>query len=121
MRHRKGSGTTPSGPAATAIVLTQTIPRPHALFLGSSLATLDRVAVDITLPTPNNAALGSMTRVQMVKRAVRALFGEKEDAILGTDGGAPQHQRVRNHAEWENSSLGFVLAHLKHAVADIGA
>ncbi|KZW02119.1 natural resistance-associated macrophage protein [Exidia glandulosa HHB12029] len=99
---------------------------PHALFLGSSLATLDRVAVDITLPTPNNAALGALTRAQMVKRAVKALFGEEDtapagsvDATVGEGASAPQ--RARNHSEWENSSLGFVVAHLKHAVADIVA
>lgn len=94
------------------------IPRPHALFLGSSLATLDRVAVDIALPVPNNAPMNPMTRTQVVKRAVRSMFGEKEPASSEASA-APQ--RARNHSEWENSTLGFVLAHLKHAVADIGA
>ncbi|EJD55393.1 natural resistance-associated macrophage protein [Auricularia subglabra TFB-10046 SS5] len=84
---------------------------PHALFLGSSLATLDRVAVDVSLPPPSMA--GASTKTQMIKRVVGTLFSiEREDDAS---------KRAQTHAEWENNALGFVLAHLKHAVADIVA
>lgn len=83
---------------------------PHALFLGSSLATLDRVAVDVSLPPPSMSSTN--TKAQMIKRVVKALFSiERDDA----------QKSARTHAEWENNGLGFVLAHLKHAVADIVA
>ncbi|KZV79212.1 natural resistance-associated macrophage protein [Exidia glandulosa HHB12029] len=90
--------------------------KPHALFLGSSLGTLDRVSdSDVKLPAPNAMELGSLSRAQMVRRAVKTLFGEK----LANEDGLGFSGSAKNHAEWENSSLGFVMAHLKHAVADI--
>ncbi|KAH7104338.1 natural resistance-associated macrophage protein [Auriculariales sp. MPI-PUGE-AT-0066] len=86
---------------------------PHALFLGSSLATLDRVKIEVCTPMP--ACLETIrpvyTRSEIVARAVKRVF-----AVEKSEDTRP----VLTHNEWENSSLMFIRSHLKHAIVDIG-
>jgi len=88
---------------------------PHALFLGSSLATLDRVARDVTTPMPPTAesiaAIRPYTRMEIVSRSVKQLFAVEKSVDT---------RKVITHDEWENSSLKFIRSHLKHAIVDIG-
>lgn len=86
------------------------ITRPHALFLGSSLATADRVSVGIKLPAPTSA----QSKAQTFKYIIKAFFGvSNEPDVNGQD-------RTTKHGLRENNSFEFVKAHLTHAVVDLG-
>ena len=50
--------------------------RPHALFLGSSLATLDRVAEGDTAST--TSSINYATKSQRIKQSVKALFATRK-------------------------------------------
>ncbi|EJD54440.1 smf Mn2+ and Fe2+ transporter [Auricularia subglabra TFB-10046 SS5] len=81
---------------------------PHALFLGSSLATLDRVAEDSSVPPSSSCC---STNSQYIKQTVKSLFGTEstdEEAVL-----------AKRHSEWQNRSPTFILEHLKHGVVDM--
>ncbi|EJD43653.1 smf Mn2+ and Fe2+ transporter [Auricularia subglabra TFB-10046 SS5] len=85
---------------------------PHALFLGSSLATLDRISEDSAAPSLRSG-LSYSTKSQRIKQTVKSLF-----AVDSADEEMPLAKR---HSEWENKPPGFVLAHLKHSVVDMVA
>ena len=95
---------------------------PHSLFLGSALATQDRVS-----PNPDKLAdsdtasssstsetqLGSIRRLspRSIWRAVADRFRTPSPRSTGPE--------PKNHAERENHPLSFVRAHLYHGIADI--
>jgi len=80
---------------------------PHALFLGSALATQDRVSVKPTsLPsTPD-------IREKELKRRLRKFFNLFRLVHINAD-------EFTSHADRPNNSLSFVKAHLHHAIVDI--
>ncbi|KAG9099430.1 hypothetical protein FS749_001290 [Ceratobasidium sp. UAMH 11750] len=134
---------------------------PHALFLGSSLATLNRVSDPIVHATlPYHEQKRTYTFWQQFGRARRALFWVQrspqnesptiQNQVTPTTAAAvslhelsppaprhtpsppvaavteaetkvvPQiHPRVDGHRGHKNNSLGFVRAHLGHAILDI--
>ena len=106
---------------------------PHGLFLGSQLATQDRVSdapkhensstdsldSETTLPvhTPRTSGLtGSLKIFSSISRLARHAFrswklSQNDDVERPTGEGG--------HASWENKPLSFVRAHLKPVIADM--
>ncbi|KAF8489582.1 natural resistance-associated macrophage protein [Gautieria morchelliformis] len=83
---------------------------PHALFLGSSLATLDRVSsAPTSLPGPPRTFTLSSTRSY-----IRSLFYMHR--VAENDEGPDRQTR---HDERLNNSLAFVSSHLRHGTVDI--
>lgn len=102
---------------------------PHGLFLGSALATQDRVSEgpftvtamlkrnpsDETLPGSNPSEQLYKDRAESKKifhnlsRYWKPTASDMDDIPDGRDG----------HATWNNRSQKFVQAHLKHALIDI--
>lgn len=80
---------------------------PHALFLGSALATQDRASVkSASLPTMPNI------RVTESKRFPEKFFDLFRPVRTDTD-------EFATHADRPNNSLSFIKAHLHHAIVDI--
>ena len=88
---------------------------PHALFLGSSLATQDRISdarrEDEELPLP---ALSQQSITARFRRFISSLFriGRAERAASTID------YRSR-HGERENRPLSFIKQHLNHGMVDV--
>ena len=99
---------------------------PHSIFLGSALATQDRVSTktvtfdneDEKLPRRGNgdsiyeieSALDTVVdRRRPWRRWFIAFFGYK--ASLSSE--------PKRHSEWENNTLDFIRAHLRHAIVNI--
>lgn len=80
---------------------------PHALFLGSALATQDRASVK---PPP----LPSIPNIRASES--KRFFGKFLDLFrpvqLDTD-------EFASHADKPNNSLSFIKAHLHHAIVDV--
>ncbi|KAG8742385.1 hypothetical protein FRC10_001607 [Ceratobasidium sp. 414] len=116
---------------------------PHAIFLGSSLATLDRVSPAPSLeslPTPQ--AEKNLTLKQKISRASSALFyverKPKGNPVMHTRGADMRVGSLEFHSRDEmpaspigqshlaptrkylNNSVEFIKEHLGHAVIDIG-
>ncbi|GJJ09466.1 hypothetical protein Clacol_003689 [Clathrus columnatus] len=84
---------------------------PHALFLGSSLATLNRVSVaPAVLPSGTIQTESYSRRVVKYVRSLFYLNGYSEQD-------APD--RTTRHEHRNNNSYEFVSAHLKHGMVDI--
>lgn len=101
---------------------------PHSIFLGSALATQDRVSTT-TVPAfdddydeklsrrmtggsecENESALDTMVdRRTPWRRWTIAFFGYKASSSL----------EPRRHSEWENNTVEFIRAHLRHAIVNI--
>ena len=80
---------------------------PHALFLGSALATQDRASVKpVPLPTTPNI------RATESKRFLRKFLDLFRP--VRTDAG-----EFTSHADRPNNSLSFIKAHLHHAIVDV--
>lgn len=119
-------------PAAIGIIGATVMP--HGLFLGSALATQDRVSEGpytmtamlkrnpsdetlpgTTLPGPSPSERFSDARPenwQFVRSLLRHWKPSKSDADDIPDG-------REGHATWENRSQSFVRAHLRHGIVDI--
>ena len=99
---------------------------PHSIFLGSALATQDRVSTSavnfddedeklsrrITEGSEyeNESALDTMVdRRSPWRRWMITFFGYK----------ASTSSEPLRHSEWENNTLDFVRAHLRHAIVNI--
>lgn len=89
---------------------------PHALFLGSYLATQDRVArPDEPLPSPVNASPDPSSRNfrSRFTRWFHSLFeiSRKERIAASRD--------YRDKYGRENKDLGFIQAHMNHGLVDV--
>lgn len=104
---------------------------PHGLFLGSSLATQDRIdfkstqaaqklsaGSETTLPLPTSGSLrrkttsfsASSSPKSIVTSFVTMFQGKSKDDLPDCSQG---------HAGWENRPLAFVKAHLWHGIVDV--
>ena len=96
---------------------------PHGLFLGSALATQDRVSEgpftmtvmlkenpsDESIPLPQRNTTGGAF-MNKLKKLFKPTKSDIDDIIPdGRDG----------YANWENRSNSFVRAHLRHGVVDV--
>ena len=84
---------------------------PHALFLGSSLATLDRIS---SAPPPLPRSPRTVT-LRSTASYIRSLFriGRMTEIEEGPD-------RRTRHEYRTNNSITFISSHLKHGTVDIG-
>jgi len=82
---------------------------PHALFLGSSLATLDRVSEQRreSLPVP----VTTLSKLQTAKQYISSLVSIGRTSEL--------KDTPKRHGERQNSSLEFIQAHMSHGITDI--
>ena len=89
---------------------------PHALFLGSFLATQDRTGMSIvSLPQPaqsseNSISFGYRARLRLWFRSLFAVSRAERIAAA---------KEYRNKYERQNNDLSFIRAHLKHGIVDI--
>ncbi|KZS93079.1 natural resistance-associated macrophage protein [Sistotremastrum niveocremeum HHB9708] len=89
----------------TAIGILGATVMPHALFLGSSLATLDRVSPEeAELPAPPSRPQRNPARY------LKSLFAVRK---------ADNFSSPLRHGDFQNNSLSFVRAHLIHGVIDV--
>lgn len=95
----------------TAIGILGATVMPHALFLGSSLGTLDRVSTSSSLPA--NVVHTTESLYRRFVKYVRALFYFNSY----TEEDAPD--RTTRHEHRNNNSYEFVSAHLTHGTVDI--
>ncbi|CAE6494989.1 unnamed protein product [Rhizoctonia solani] len=137
-----------SGALYTSIGILGATVMPHAIFLGSSLATLDRVSpapslVDIPAPNTNNEPLTFWKKVNRLRKAMvyverkppgnplmntKASESEKESETASISSHSKDDDLAsptgRNHPvasrEHLNNSVEFISAHLGHAIIDIG-
>ena len=81
---------------------------PHSLFLGSALATQDRVSMNpVTLPEmPNTRKTGPKGLLQKFLNLFRPVHADTSEEFA-------------SHADKPNNSLPFVKAHLHHTVTDV--
>jgi metal iron transporter len=89
---------------------------PHALFLGSSLATQDRVSdppPDEKLPLPQTN-LNGVTLTTKLRRFVRPLF-----RITRAERAESTIDYRSKYGERANNSYSFIRAHLSHGVTDV--
>ncbi|TDL28789.1 natural resistance-associated macrophage protein [Rickenella mellea] len=101
----------PNGLYAAIGILGATV-MPHALFLGSFLATQDRVSSGPpVLGSPATANIASRRTWQTALRSI--LYMEKSERdFIEKDHRTP-------HGERENNTLSFIRAHLSHGIVDI--
>ena len=101
----------------TAVGILGATVMPHALFLGSFMATQDRVETNPpTLPPPTLSSDSPHPNfTQKLKKAFASLFevSRAERQALSLD--------YRMKYERENNDVGFIRAHLKHGIVDIVA
>lgn len=89
---------------------------PHSLFIGSALATQDRLS-----PTPikdDNSSLGSLSEERRPRGILNRIKSALSEAfrIKALD----HHQnRPQRHEDRENNSYWFVKSHVYHGVVDI--
>ncbi|KAJ6486206.1 natural resistance-associated macrophage protein-domain-containing protein [Mycena vitilis] len=96
---------------------------PHSLFLGSTLATQDR----LTLPPPSAVELESLgvadsretAPINHCKPSKLRQSVEFLASLLSTPPLSQSSRHVKSHADRENNSVAFIRAHLTHAVVDV--
>lgn len=88
---------------------------PHGLYLGSYLASQDRVS---TKPPSTGNVLPApvISRSQKIKLAVKKLFKVQRTEDPEED---PSNSRNTPYHERANNPLSFVRAHLTHGIVDI--
>ena len=84
---------------------------PHALFLGSYLATQDRIGPELTLPSPQSAPPSGFR--DKARAWLRSIFevSRAERRAAARD--------YRDKYGRENNDLSFVRAHLTHGLVDV--
>ncbi|KIM48347.1 hypothetical protein M413DRAFT_440075, partial [Hebeloma cylindrosporum] len=98
----------------TAVGILGATVMPHALFLGSSLATQDRVTIappEEELPSPASGRAGFKSKVQNI---VNPLFRITQ---AGRTSSTIDYRM--KYGDRDNNSLTFINQHLRHGVADV--
>lgn len=86
---------------------------PHALFLGSSLATQDRVSVaPITTDAMGAPAEGSFS--SRIRWYFKSMF-----KISRTERASADRDYRTKHGERDNNSISFIRQHLRHGIVDV--
>ncbi|KAJ7103116.1 natural resistance-associated macrophage protein-domain-containing protein [Mycena belliarum] len=102
---------------------------PHSLFLGSALATQDRltentplVPPEVEVPKPEvlGVAASRETSSRTLYRPSRlSRLSESVKFMFRTPPPSQHATRATSHADRENNTLSFIRAHLNHAVFDV--
>ncbi|KAJ6623095.1 natural resistance-associated macrophage protein-domain-containing protein [Mycena sp. CBHHK59/15] len=94
---------------------------PHSLFLGSALATQNRLTVE---EKPESLASvdpkETTSRTHYKPSTLRRILGFFV-ALFRTPPSSPHATVVKRHADRENNTLAFVRAHLYHGIFDVVA
>lgn len=97
---------------------------PHTLFLGSRLATQDRITEDSDTDLPKSSGSSSpprMTLWQRILRSIRSTFGWKKLFNISRSDDPNVPLNVLTHADWENNELSFVKSHIYHSMIDMSS
>ena len=95
---------------------------PHGLFLGSRLATQDRLTNDSEtdlLKFPETSPACQMTLSQRLLRSIRSTFSWGRLFSISRSDETSYPPNVLTHADRENNKLGFVRSHIYHGMADV--
>jgi metal iron transporter len=93
---------------------------PHSLFIGSALATQDRLS-----PTPlkddnmSTSSLGSLPEAQPRSRGILKRIKASLSGALRVNALDRHKDRPQRHEDRENNSYWFVKSHIYHGVVDI--
>ena len=111
----------------TAVGMIGATVMPHTLFLGSALATQDRVAHRHAEEKAREIEVYPATTVPQGRlRCIGVLFGHVinyfkasfQNAVRVPDPSV-YATKAKRHSELENNPLGFVQAHIYHGIADM--
>lgn len=96
---------------------------PHSLFLGSHLATQDRLAnPERDLPKfSETSSSHQMTLYQRRLRYIRYIFSWRRLFSISHSDETGYPPNVLTHADRENNKLGFVKSHIYHGMVDVAA
>ncbi|KAJ7116779.1 natural resistance-associated macrophage protein-domain-containing protein [Mycena crocata] len=113
-----------SGGLYTSVGILGATVMPHSLFLGSALATQDRLAVEPPPPEvklePLRVADSRETTSNTLCEASRFhRLLEYFKSLFRTPPPSQNTTRVKRHADRENNSFAFIRAHLKHGIVDV--
>jgi metal iron transporter len=111
-----------SGSLYTSVGILGSTVMPHGLFLGSRLATQDRLANDSEsdLPKfPETTSSRQMTLSQRMLRSIRSAFSWRRLFSISRSDETSYPPNVLTHADRENNKLGFVRSHMYHGMADV--
>ena len=97
---------------------------PHSLFLGSSLATQDRISFRAPQDTGSNNTVGKGETDDSLKNQpservshLRRFYGKFKKSIL--DAFLKPHANLFCHGERQNNSFEFVRAHIYYGMFDM--
>jgi metal iron transporter len=93
---------------------------PHSLFLGSALATQDRLAIAappmaVKLEPPSDASDEATSKTRTRLNRLIEFFV----SLFRTPPPSQSSTQVKRHSDRENNSLAFIQAHLNHGIVDI--
>ncbi|KAF8447986.1 natural resistance-associated macrophage protein-domain-containing protein [Boletus edulis BED1] len=109
-----------SGSLFTSVGVVGATVMPHSLFLGSRLATQDRLSNDSRTDLPKfSSSSHDMTLSQRVLRSIRSAFSWKRLFGFSAMDEPSYPPNVQTHADRENNGLSFVNSHLYHGMADV--
>ena len=103
---------------------------PHSLFLGSALATQDRISFRATtqhshpLSSVNTKDTDGSLEVQPAEKVswIRRFIAESKESILSAFRKPPAKvysTAPKRHSDWANNSYEFVRAHIYHGTFDM--
>ncbi|KAJ6520267.1 natural resistance-associated macrophage protein-domain-containing protein [Mycena sanguinolenta] len=101
---------------------------PHSLFLGSALATQDRLNVETPpIPEPESSEEPAELKVGSRKATSKSApdvsqleqLGEFFRSMFRTPPPSQRSTPVKSHKDRENNSLAFIRAHLNHGIVDV--
>ncbi|KAJ6486212.1 natural resistance-associated macrophage protein-domain-containing protein [Mycena vitilis] len=97
---------------------------PHSLFLGSALATQDRLTTEtppaaVKLEPLSIAGSRETTSRTLCELSRLRQFLEYLASLFRTPPPSRSSTRVKSHADRENNSFAFIRAHLNHAIVDV--
>ncbi|KAG8219408.1 natural resistance-associated macrophage protein-domain-containing protein [Butyriboletus roseoflavus] len=96
----------------------------YLLFLGSHLATQDRLAKDSERELPKISQTPSphqMTLSQRMLGSIRHLFSWRRLFSISRSDETSYPPSVKTHADRENNKLGFIKSHIYHGMVDVAA
>ena len=92
---------------------------PHSLFIGSALATQDRLSsTPLKDDSLSDSSLGSLSEERRPRRILNKIKSSISEAfqVKALDG---HKNRPQRHEDRENNSYWFVKSHVYHGVVDI--
>ncbi|KAJ6495448.1 natural resistance-associated macrophage protein-domain-containing protein [Mycena sanguinolenta] len=94
---------------------------PHSLFLGSALATQNRLDVEAprSVAKLEPATSREMTANTLCELPRRNRFVKFLASFVRTPPPSQSSAQVKRHADRENNSLAFIRAHLTHGIVDV--